>query len=119
MNNTEKTQMIAKFMGYNKISPVEYRIPEYERMIAFKSLTGAKNSNTHFRSDIFKIRELQFSKSWDWLMPVVQTCKERQIFGSQQLIDEIDNILCVDLEINHLFEAVVKFIEWYNQNPKP
>ena len=58
--------------------------------------------------------ELSYNESWDWLMPVVNLCKERQIFGSQNLIDKIDNVLTCNCEIENLYETVVEFIKFYN-----
>lgn len=61
------------------------------------------------------LEDLRFHESWDWLMPVIEKCKESQIFGSQRLITNIDNRL-LELDILATHANVVDFIEFYNQN---
>lgn len=58
---------------------------------------------------------LLFHESWDWLIPVIEKCKESQIFGSQRLITNIYNRL-LELDILATHANVVDFIEFYNQN---
>ena len=112
MTTTESNKLIAEFMGYalkrcnnGKAWDIGKSIPSSEHLFPIQGVlhTG---------------RELKFNTSWDWLMPVVQIVKERQMFGSQHLIDKIDNVMAVDLEIDSLYDAVVQFIQWYNQNQK-
>lgn len=63
----------------------------------------------------FLKEDLRFHESWDWLMPVIEKCKESQIFGSQRLITNIYNRL-LELDILATHANVVDFIEFYNQN---
>lgn len=73
--------------------------------------------NDSYYFDLDDEESCKFHTSWDWLMPLVLTCKERQIFGSQRLIDNIDKrLLKVDLLAT--YRNVVDFIEFfYNQEP--
>lgn len=59
-------------------------------------------------------KPIKYHTSWDWLMPAVNLCKERQFFGSQNMINNIDDVLTCDCELNNLFEAVVEFVDFYN-----
>jgi hypothetical protein len=87
MNKGDSNKVIAKFMGFNA--------DEFEKR--------AKNG-------------LKYHSNWDWLIPVVNLCKERQIFGSQHLINKIDNVLTCDCELDKLYEVTVEFINWHNEN---
>ena len=57
--------------------------------------------------------------SYELLMPVIELIKERQFFGSQHLINEIDNVLTCDLSVENLLDPLCKFIEAYNENKTP
>lgn len=86
----EKNKLIAQFMGvYTAENGYDY------------SAIGNKGVRYH--------------TSWDWLMPVIEKCKESQIFGSQRLITNIYNRL-LELDILATHANVVDFIEFYNQN---
>ena len=54
-----------------------------------------------------------YDSEWGWLMPVVKKCKESQIFGTQNLIDDIDSAL-VNVSLSYTYQAVVEFIKKYN-----
>ena len=54
---------------------------------------------------------LDYSKSWDWLMPVVQKCYESGAEGD--CIGDITMYL-TDVDIQSTYKAVVKFIKTYN-----
>lgn len=80
---------------------------------------GAETFYRHedYRTDfVFDKSELHFHESWDWLMPVVQRCKDSQIFGSQKLIDDMDDALTIGFEIHHVYNEVIRFIEFHNEN---
>jgi hypothetical protein len=102
MNTIENNKLIAEFLG---------------AYIA-KSGQRAHDIDNKFPNgnDRLTPEKMLYHKSWDWLMPVVQLIKERQLFGSQNLIDDIDNVLTCNCEIEELYEAVVEFIKWYNEN---
>ena len=66
-----------------------------------------------------------YSRSWDYLMPVVKECKDR----SEEFQYDDDNYLHYEEELFHpdymlseflnddimsIFERVVEFIQWYN-----
>ena len=55
--------------------------------------------------------ELQYDKSWDWLMPVVEEIDHLE-YESERL-DKIE-IAIKTRQINAVHNAVVEFIKWYN-----
>ena len=77
-------KLIAEFMGDGK---------EYEVDINTKTL---KSYNT----------------SWDWLMPVVETCYHNGADGDE--IGDITHAL-LDCDMDQTYKAVVKFINEYNK----
>jgi len=60
----------------------------------------------------YELDKLEFHKSWDWLMPVVQKIKDTPTYGST---DGIDFVLTCDLTKENLYESVVEFIKYYNE----
>ena len=69
----------------------------------------------------FYIEDAKYSKSWDWLMPVVEKIvnhidvnkvtwlTRQQIFGN--LYSAISTV-----SLNNIYLATIEFIKWYNQN---
>lgn len=56
---------------------------------------------------------LLYHKSWDWLMPVVVKIKGMNI-EDEEMFNEIDFYATSSIE--NLYSAVVRFIEWVNEN---
>lgn len=109
-NIQENNKLIAEFIG-----------GEYTANEKIISLPRFMKCDHYDREGILMVglvltKALRFHESWDWLMPVVQKCKDNQVFGSQYLIDQIDNVLTCDCQIELLYEAVIEFIKWYNEN---
>ena len=61
------------------------------------------------------VEQMQFHTSWDWIIPVVEKCRERQIFNSNRLINQITDSL-VTLDIDAVWVSCLEFIQFYNQN---
>lgn len=59
----------------------------------------------------YKLDELEFHASWDWLMPVVQKCyKIDHEEGFDNLVDAVST-----LNLDAIYQAVVEFIKEYNK----
>ena len=56
--------------------------------------------------------ELQFHKSWDWLMPVVEKCYDNG--ADENEVGDITHAL-LDCDIDHTYRAVVEFINQLNK----
>jgi len=87
METTENNKLIAEFMGaYSEENGFDY------------TKIGNKGVLYH--------------KSWDWLMPVAQKIKDTPSYGST---DGLDFSLTNDLTIESLYESVVEFIKYQNE----
>jgi hypothetical protein len=95
-------------------------IPEYNRYI------GSQNF-----SSFFKVSDLRYHELWDWLMPVVDKIEDIQDGEDGDAIRfhyydfEIRHITCkihgtnieildADSKIDAVYQAVIQFIEHYN-----
>ena len=54
-----------------------------------------------------------YSKSWDWLMPVVQKCFDTQQPSEGQHYFINESLLTMDIEV--VYDRVVEFIKEYNR----
>lgn len=90
MSIKENTELIAEFMGivYNKDEDRYY------------------NNGYKIQSTL-----LNFYRSWDWLMPVVEKIKE----VNEDYPKELNNVSLFSKKIE-VCKAVVEFINQYNKN---
>ena len=94
----KENKLIAEFMGWDIQSPTT--IP----------------NNLHLSNlelDNGEVMELKFDTSWDWLMPVVETCYDNG--ADENEVGDITHAL-LDCDIDHTYKAVVEFIKQYNKN---
>jgi hypothetical protein len=85
-----------------------------DRTIAYyvgESIMHTDNTENENDFDVFHPDDMQFHTSWDWLMPVVETCYHNGADGNE--IGDITHAL-LDCDIDHTYKAVVKFINEYN-----
>lgn len=100
----ENNKLIAKFMGSIRFC----NIHGMEELITPNSITIIP-----FHDD-----EIRYDESYDWLMPVVEkisslTTEDNYNFNFYKVLS-----LNIDASLNHIYEAVVEFIKWYNENNK-
>lgn len=103
----EGNKLIAEFMGATPIRG------EYDMYQVIEDIKDGENEK-HF----FIPNEMEFNSSWNWLMPVVKKCRfETNHLNERftQLDIAIQNALC-NCEIQNIFETVVDFINWYDEN---
>lgn len=104
MEKTTKTdnEFIAEFMGWERYSNNSFKCP---------NIYPIENSTvcgwTTFTAD-----QLEFSKRWDWLMPVVERIAEYRLAYPKQAAWVCDCKIVVYKHI--LYREVVNFIKWYN-----
>lgn len=118
MNTTENNKLIAEFMLLEKND----LSCKHSELIGYK-----KDEN-----DIFRLpSQLKYHSDWNWLMGVVERIEfldngkfdvnllknGTQIFeyqaGGKVIIDNVGEI-SFDNKIEHVYQAVVEFIKWYN-----
>ncbi len=114
MNITENNKLIAEFLTKNTdYWQVEDSQQPEEEQLYFQP------HDAEFQ--LMHPSEMLFSTSWNWLMPVIQKCLEGEAEQSPEIsntvIKSIYNALC-NTEITEVYQSVVAFIKWYNeQNP--
>jgi len=111
MNTTEQNnRLIAEFMGMQD-TPIGW----YDNEEAFHSLLRTEGNT---------FDNLLFNTSWDWLMPVVVECFNRyddiefmnnDVFRADNHQFKLNDAL-LETNINSLYETVVEFVKWYNEN---
>lgn len=117
MNTIENNKLIAEFMDIHEIMLDEYS--NYEIDVIYPIL-GIKPH--HHKGLIIHESDLQFHTSWDWLMPVVS--KMRYMYnhcevGGTEYIEDLISVIaqgCVETHISQVYEGMVGFIKWYNEN---
>jgi len=130
--NTENNILIAKFLEW-EFNKIEFIAPEntFSRLSPF-NFKSAKEQGRYFKSSIYKVNELLFHSSWDWLMPVVEKI-ESLIFDDDEyynfnilggcyviVISSHGNDLITSdrgqSKLECTYNAVIEFIKWYNEN---
>lgn len=65
------------------------------------------------------VEELKFHNSWDWLIPVLQKILDIAFSDDESEISDSEHFYgirdCIP-DINHTYNAVVEFINLYNEN---
>lgn len=104
----EKNRIIAEFMGGKDQSKLIGGMNEI--LFESPSYGGSKPSRIYT-----PFANLKYHTSWDWLMPVVEAIYN--IGLDEQNTNEIGDVThsLLDVNIHALHNAVVKFIEMYNQ----
>lgn len=124
-----ENELIAEFMG-----GVRYKKPQHSE--SFKKAP----SNVPFKIGTFLVSdELEYDKSWDWLMPVVEkidkmtlvdeTYFRTNVNGSRNRThcyiykyhpgESVGHAISEgheDKKIESVYRAVIEFIKWYNNN---
>jgi hypothetical protein len=85
MNTQENNQLIAEFLGY-EVNHNKCYSPKY-------------NDGT--------IAPMQFHKSWDWLMPVVDKCYQEHM--SKNIAEAV-----ITFNRHKVYQVIVEFIKEYN-----
>lgn len=103
MNTETNNALIAEFMGAKNVAQNLYEYKE----------TPTEYSSYQWNSD-----RMNYNKSWDWLMPVVEKIKESNVVHvdeGYEIIDCLDERLLY-VDIAGVYHRVVEFITWYNLN---
>lgn len=119
MDTTENNKLIAEFMGFEKTKSGNlYIMPEgyeWERFLDVENYILPE--------------QFLFHTSWDWLMSIVEKIEGLvskftiRIYTlantyTDVTIDDIVNIELATSKIEAVYNAVIAFINWYNQQQK-
>ena len=74
--------------------------------------------------EYISLTELKYDTSWDWIMPVVGKIGDLEFsekegleeYMNKKFVNEFGIKIHIYCTITQVFNAVVKFIEWYNKN---
>ena len=100
-------KLIAEFMG--AVGTPKYNPTEWDVYITGCLDVDSDDENAqHF----YTPDEMKYHTSWDWLMPVVESCFER-LDARDTSADEIKRQLLV-CNMSGVYDAVVEFINQYN-----
>lgn len=119
--NTENNILIAEFMGgenQNRFIPSRNCI-EFDK----KAHHGITNLKSYYYEDS------RYSRDWNWLMPVVEKIENDSMYkirieGSVVSINNTDILHSFggdffktsNSKIEAVYNAVIEFIKWYNEN---
>lgn len=116
MTTQEKNVPIAKFMGWVHVVKAYHGINLFEHFI-----NGVTSEEIPIRS----IGDFEYDSSWDELMPVVEKIAKQYSVsidndsGMWQVMIDIANVNVVyPILRDAVYEAVVQFTQWHNQQPK-
>ena len=108
MRTIDSNKLIAEFIGYD----TKQTNKGIARLEENKYVWGQKHY--HINNQWYGEDDLQYHEDWNWLIPAVIKCKERQFFGSNSLITRLNNAL-VQADIELVYEQVIEFINYYNK----
>ena len=109
-------KLIAEFMGCIHLLP-------------FKNTNSFKMNDNGTRTEEgkwYRLNELKYHSSWDWLMPVIEKIErlgyavniyeqECRIFEDRTIKPKYKKITYELTKIEAVYKAVVEFIKWYNK----
>ncbi len=101
MNTQENNRLIAEFMNLDMYPPHDDYPLLYDCSLIDQD------------PQWYALEEFQYHTSWDWLMPVIEEIDHLE-YESERL-DKINQALVTKV-IEDVYNAVVEFIKWYNQN---
>jgi hypothetical protein len=133
MQDTIKNNvLIAKFMGAT-VSGSEYKIPKVSIPYQGWERFGDNEPCLKF-TDECRDWEMEYHKSWGWIMPVVEKintvsvdnfgelyvvihpthCTVREGDGNDLIVKHTDSGLLLDA----VYLTIVEFVKWYNEHKK-
>lgn len=133
MTTEESNKLIAEFMGgenYPKLIP--YTPEPDDIWFNVSQHPEVRHPDNH---SMWKLNELKYHTSWDWLMPVVEKIEEigfmvttmgttksigkhRCVISSDPYVRKGENhVIFIEEETRFqaAYQAVIQFIKWYNK----
>jgi len=115
----DTNRLIAEFMGYQECPMKLFRMDDNFQSVNILSEYQDEDEYLTIESGTrtvkFAPKDMEFSTSWDWLMPVVNKCKSFSLDNTYA--DRIDEALVEsEIDFDYLLCTVLDFIKWYNEN---
>lgn len=118
-------ELIARFMGLNITEWKEITQPYYKGECFSADRPNrpwgcGASSKKEVLESLLRASD-KYHTSWDWLMPVVEKIAEMGMSGYEdnniELVEQGGKVagLQVCMGIERVYQAVVEFIKWYNQ----
>lgn len=99
-NIVENNRLIAEFMGFEKGFGTMYN-----------------NCKIGEERECFFLEDFKYHSDWNWLMPVVKKIYFLDIYYEYaNQLNMFSNGVELSININRVYEQVIDFITWYNQN---
>lgn len=137
MSNIESNKLIAEFMGYKYFPFDESKKVHVMDDVYVDQMNGwHKPTPGHYKIQNWYLcrthKDLAYHYKWDWLMPV---CEKIIRIGNIDFVISLGGSTCISFDdgvvyynfikgrgrgtIETVYEAVVDFINWYNNNHVP
>lgn len=129
---TANNVLIAEFMGLNLLKDTQHWRRSAEEQEENHKLFCINEGNSNWYS--VSANMLEYDTSWDWLMPVVEkieSTKAKEGFyfdvdilstgviissAAKHIVQITQEEIQSTSKIEAVYNAVVEFIKWYNQN---
>lgn len=109
MKTEENNKLIAEFLVNNEGNLVKIRDGVYSTI-----------DDNEVPDDDLTINDLKFHSDWNWLMQVVDKIYEMNLYYDRYIDYNSsmisDGKINLGTRINRVYEQVVEFIKWYNEN---
>ena len=130
MNTLENNKLIAEFMGFKKAIvrntkgiSYDYDLPNnFELIKETETTIESEWCEILLEQDYCMIEDLKFHSDWNWLIQVVDKIYEMDLYYDRY-IDYNSSMISngkinLGTRINRVYEQVVEFIKWYNEQNK-
>ena len=129
MKTEETNKLIAEFMEFKQCKGIRSESGKYFDYWAKENFSCIEEQEIQIESewgyglveqDLLFAEQLKFHKDWNWLMQVVDKIYEMNLYYDRYIDYNSsmisDGKINLGTRINRVYEQVVEFIKWYNEN---
>lgn len=125
MTHEESNKLIAEFLQLPTVKAQPLRGGEFNTLYNIRSLpritipVGSTGINATIQTGLLmaRLEQLVFHTSWDWLMRVVEKIYTMVDYRRSEPYYNLTHCF-VSTPIDIVYRLVIKFIKWYNTQPK-
>lgn len=127
MSTEESNVLIAEFMGFNYLNRFDHLNKNNNPFNDYACYTFPNQPNDNSSAFVF-VKDMLYHLSWEWLMPAVERI-EHDLPNDYYYHTDHNSVWFSDIHDQHkkifigqggrltaTYQAVVEFIQWYNQN---